>query len=128
MSWVYEIITGNLYADGTDLVGKGYSGHPPHVNDPDAIQIHNEGPIPPGWYSIGSPEDTDHGPYTLPLTPHDVNIMYGRSGFLMHGERVDAIGQQLASKGCIIQSRDVREKVWTSGDHILKVVTGLLQS
>lgn len=124
---IYEIITGNLYHDGKDLIGKGYSGHPPHVNDPDAIQIHNEGPIPPGLYSITPPHDSQHGPYTLGLAPHDQNEMFGRSGFLIHGDRIDAVGKQLASQGCIIMSRDVREAVWKSSDHILKVVTGLLQ-
>lgn len=77
---------------------------------------------------MGKPRDTEHGPYSIPLTPHDGNEMYSRSGFWMHGDRVDAVGKQLASLGCIVQSRDVREKAYNSGDHILKVVSGLLTS
>lgn len=122
--WIYEIITGNLYADGVDLVGKGYSGHPPYVNKPEAQALPDRGPIPEGLYSITPPHDSpEHGPYVLGLAEHHKN--FGRDGFLMHGDRVDAIGQQLASKGCIIMSRDVREKVWNSPDHILKVVSSV---
>ena len=124
--WKYEILTGNLYDSDGELIGKGYSGHPPHVNDPDAVHIHNVGPIPPGLYSMVEPRDTEHGPYTIPLIPHDHNEMFGRDGFLVHGDKIDAPGKQLASLGCIIQSRDVREKVWDSGDHILKVISGLI--
>lgn len=125
--WIYEQLTGNIFNDATDLIGKGYSGHPPHVNDPDAQNIPDIGPIPQGLYSISGPRDTDHGPYTLPLTPHDENQMFGRSGFLIHGDRVDAPGKMLASLGCIIQARDVREAIWNSGDHMLKVVSGGIQ-
>jgi hypothetical protein len=125
--WIYEILTGNLYRDGIDLLGKGYSGHPPYVNQPAAQALPDRGPIPEGFYSITPPRDTEHGPYTLGLVPHHDSSCYHRSGFLIHGDKVDAPGRQLASHGCIIMSRDVREAVWNSSDHILKVVSGQIQ-
>lgn len=120
--WNYEITTGKLTNADGEVEGIGYSGHPPHVNDADAVNIPDVGPIPPGLYSIGPPHQSDHGPYTLSLTPHDENEMFGRSGFLCHGDRIDAPGKQLASLGCIILSRDCREQLWQSSDHILKVI------
>ena len=86
--------------------------------------VHGVGPIPQGLYSIGAPYDSSHSPFTLRLTPHAENDMYGRDGFLVHGDLVDKPGQHQASQGCIIMARGVREELWTSGDHILKVVSG----
>jgi len=121
MSWLYEIISGRLYDDGNNLVGVGYSGNPAHKNDPSACALKDQGPIPPGSYTIQAPQDTvTHGPFVLPLQPFSSNEMYGRSGFLMHGDSV--VNPGTASEGCVIQSRDVREQVWASGDRVLSVV------
>jgi hypothetical protein len=127
MSWTYEIASGRLYSDSGELIGVGYSGAPSHKNDVTAQSLPDLGPIPEGWYTIGSPVDTvTHGPYVLPLTPDPSNQMYGRSGFLMHGDSVVAPGT--ASEGCLIQARDVREQVGTSTDHRLQVVAQLEES
>jgi hypothetical protein len=126
--WVYEIITGNLYRGGVELIGKGYSGHPPYVNKPEAQALEDRGPIPEGIWHIGEPFDSpNHGPFCLPLTPIDPKATFGRSGFLMHGDKKDAVGKQ-ASKGCIIQARDVREAVHSSPDKFLKVISGLISN
>ena len=122
MSWLYEICSGKLYEASGALVAIGYSGDPLHKNDPQAVALHNEGPIPPGTFDIGPPHDTaEHGPYVLSLTPDPGNEMYGRAGFLMHGDSVAAPGT--ASEGCVIMPRSIREQVWTSGDRVLTVVT-----
>jgi hypothetical protein len=124
--WTYEIITGRLYDNDGELVGVGYSGAPSQKNNPDAQSMKNEGPIPVGKYTIGSPVNSvTHGPFVLSLTPDENNLMWGRSAFLLHGDSKVDPGN--ASEGCIIQSRDVRETVWASGDHELQVVAGISQ-
>lgn len=124
MTWTYEIVSGRLYSDAGELVGVGYSGAPGHKNDPTAVMLKDEGPIPPGMYTINAPIDTaDHGPYVMALTPDAANAMYGRDGFLLHGDNVHQPGT--ASEGCVIMARSVREDVWASMDHNLNVVTQL---
>lgn len=121
--WIYEQATGRLLHDSGEVVGIGYSGFADEKNNPEAQDIHQVGPIPCGVYEIEPPRDTHtHGPFVLPLKPDPANEMHGRDGFLMHGDSVHAPGT--ASLGCIIQSRDVRTKVWASGDRQLKVVQG----
>lgn len=118
--WTYAITNGELSHDGAH-VGTGYSGQPEFKNDPSKCAMHNKGPIPPGQYDIGAHVDTvTHGPFVLPLTPHPENEMYGRSGFLIHGDSVVHPGT--ASEGCIVMARAVREEVSESGDTLLQVV------
>ena len=120
MTWNYYQATGKLAHDGAD-VALGYSGAGEGKNNPDDQTIHNVGPIPRGGYTINAPQDTvTHGPYVLPLTPDPANEMFGRAGFLMHGDSVVHPGT--ASEGCIIMPRAVREQVWASGDPALSVV------
>jgi hypothetical protein len=120
----FEQISGRLYDDAGELLGVGYSGFANGKNNPDAQSIHQVGPIPCGLYSMWAPRDSQtHGPFAIPLVPYPENEMFGRAGFLIHGDSVHAPGT--ASLGCIIQARDVREKVWNSGDHVLKVVARL---
>jgi hypothetical protein len=59
----------------------------------------------------------------MALTPDSTNQMFGRSGFLMHGDGVKDPGA--ASLGCVIMPHSVREEVWNSNDHDLEVVSGL---
>lgn len=120
MTWQYEQVTGRLLQDG-ERVAIGYSGAGECKNDPSAQDVHNAGPIPRGTYTIGEPYDTKtHGPYVLRLTPDASNAMCGRSGFLIHGDSVVAPGT--ASEGCVIVGRAIRQKIWDSGDHELRVV------
>src|SRR5437879_1799478 len=122
MAWTYELISGRLYAKDGNLIGVGYSGSGEHKNDTQSQSLQDHGPIPVGSYLITNPRDTiTHGPYVLPLNPAPNNLMWGRSGFLIHGD--SKLSPGTASEGCIVMSRDVRELVWNSGDHELDVVS-----
>lgn len=124
MTWVYRQKTGNLFYDG-EVEGSGYSGHLQGKNNPDMQNEPSVGPIPVGMYTIGAPRDSlTHGPFVLPLTPFPTNQMFGRSGFLMHGDSLMRPGD--ASLGCIIMPRSVREKVLASNDYTLRVESGVL--
>jgi len=126
--WTYFQKTGELVRDGQQR-GLGYSGYndpqsgQPGKNNPTLQHVHDVGPIPVGTYSIGSAEDTlTHGPFVLPLTPDPVNQMFGRAGFLIHGDSVVEPGT--ASRGCIIMARAIRNEIAASGDRMLQVVSG----
>lgn len=106
--------------DGS-LLTTGYSGKGQFKNDPNSEALHNRGPIPQGNYFIGDPIDTQtHGPHVLPLTPSPANIMFGRSGFLIHGDSIVDPGN--ASEGCIILPLFARESISSSEDSELCVV------
>lgn len=119
-SWVYEQKTGMLYLNNVGK-GRGYSGAKPDgYNNPDLQAVRYVGPIPVGLYAIGTPHDTDsHGPFVMPLTPDPATELFGRSGFLIHGDSISHPG--FASMGCIILDRKTREKIW-AGPHTLEVV------
>lgn len=121
--WEYEQTSGKLYQDGV-LRGTGYSGFGSDKNRPIDENIKNEGPIPEGFYVIGDAEDTkDHGPVVLPLISDPKNKMFGRAGFLIHGDSKEHPGE--ASHGCIIMPRSARELVAKSDDRQLTVVSGI---
>jgi hypothetical protein len=125
MSWTYEQLTGNLFDPSDELQGKGYSGQPPYSNDPAAQNLEGLGPIPQGlWRAVELIPESTHGPFAIRLEPYETTETFGRSGFLMHGERVTP-PPGYASDGCIIQSRDVRERFWDSTDHDIQVVASL---
>src|ERR1035438_3981863 len=124
----YELISGKWTSATGDVLGIGCSGgdcglDPYAVNNPGFQFVHNVGPIPVGIYTINPPQDTvTHGPFVLPLTPSPANLMWGRSGFLCHGDSVILPGKRAASDGCIILPRNVRQQIWDSGDLDLQVV------
>lgn len=122
MTWVYGQDSG-VISNG-DRSFTGYSGaYPDGVNNPDLESKADVGPIPAGLYAIGAPVNMiEHGPFVLRLTPHPENEMYGRVGFLIHGDSIEHPGQ--ASHGCIILPRDAREAIWASGDDCLRVIRG----
>lgn len=119
--WTYRQSTGELLHNGQH-VATGYSGYGPGKNNPTMEGIRGVGPIPRGrWIISGTPADTQaHGPYVLRLVPAHGTNTHGRDGFLMHGDSLSGPGT--ASQGCIITSRNVRERVWHSGDRNLAVV------
>jgi hypothetical protein len=120
--WTYVQLSGQLIDAGGQLIAVGYSGSPAGKNNPQEQSIADVGPIPQGSYTIGPPHDTpEHGPYVLSLTAAATNPMFGRSGFLMHGDSVAHPG--CASEGCIIMGLKIRQQVWASGDHQLRVVS-----
>ena len=118
--WAYEQSSGRLFDGAGNLVGSGYSGSGLYENMPQAECLHNQGPIPKGLYHIGQPVNTvTHGPFVLPLTPDPGNEMFGRFGFLIHGDSVIEPGT--ASQGCIILPHEIREAIAISGDTDLQV-------
>jgi hypothetical protein len=118
--WQFRQSTGELQHNGQH-VATGYSGHGAGKNNPAMQGVCGVGPIPRGrWTISGPPVDTQaHGPYVLRLVPAPGTRTLGRSGFLMHGDSLSDPGT--ASRGCIIVSCGVRERVWESGDRELLV-------
>lgn len=117
--WTYIQFTGALIHYGM-IFGYGYSGKGEGKNNPAMQHIHNVGPIPVGTYIIQPPHDSEtHGPFVLPLLPNATNEMFGRSGFLIHGDSIKNPGT--ASEGCIILPRAVRNTIFKSEDVDLKV-------
>jgi hypothetical protein len=87
------------------------------------VGVRNVGPLPPGHYTIGKPVDhPDLGKFALPLSPDPSNDMKGRSAFWIHGASFKDPAH--SSRGCIIQMRPVREKIYASGCNRLEVVNG----
>ena len=122
MAWLYEQLTGNLYAPDGLLAGTGYSGQPPHTNIPADQSLEGLGPIPCGlWHAVEMIPDTEkHGPYVIRLEPDPATDTLGRSGFLMHGDSIARPGY--GSDGCIVEPRAVREAFWSDVDHDILVV------
>jgi len=60
------------------------------------------------------------GSLTIPLIPSSSNQMFGRSGFLIHGD--NSCGCDSASEGCVILPRWVRELLNDSDDREFRVV------
>lgn len=119
--WTYEQWSGWLIASDGKRLAKGYAGAGNGKNSPVHEDVRDVGPIPRGKYDIEAPIDTvTHGPCVLRLIPNSSNEMFGRSGFLMHGDSVVEPGT--ASLGCIVQPRFARERVANSGDHELIVI------
>lgn len=126
--WTYAQRTGELWWNRR-LVARGYAGaddgdgmvEPGEgKNDPSTQATRNVGPLPVGFYRIGPPiHHPTAGPFTLRLEPDPSNEMFGRSGFLIHG---DSAVPGAASKGCIVVSREVRGLIAASGDYNLNVV------
>lgn len=103
---VYEQSTGKLISNDGRLLANCYSGFKDGVNNPELQNKVNLGPIPQGNYTMGKPEHdgpgetSPNGPYTIRLTQDPTNEMFGRDGFLMHGDSIKTPGS--ASHGCIV--------------------------
>lgn len=118
--WVWDQSAGTLSRDGA-RVATGYSGRDLGKNNPAMQAAVAVGPVPRGMWAIGAPYDSANvGPYALPLSPMAGTDPLGRSAFRIHGDSIRAPGT--ASHGCIILPRAIRERIWTSGDHLLRVV------
>jgi Protein of unknown function (DUF2778) len=106
---VFNISNGLIHLDDGTELGTAYSGNGPSMNNPNDVSVKNHGPIPPGLYSIGRPVNFigGVGQLALPLEPDKINVMYGRSGFFIHGD--NSKFNHSASDGCIITARSVRE-------------------
>lgn len=97
--------TGDQY-----LTCTGYAGNGDGLNNSDAQDQENVGPLPQGDYTVGA-ATRRRGPQTRPLTPDPNNEMHGRAGFLIHGD--NAAQNHTASQGCIIVPRNCRERIPT---------------
>jgi hypothetical protein len=118
--WKYVQRSGELFHNDNH-VAFGYSGLHEGKNNPEMQEHGGMGPLPVGVYTIMPPRDTPtHGPYVIPLMPDTSNQMFGRSGFLIHGDSSEHPGE--ASHGCIILARRVREQIWKSDEPKLQVV------
>lgn len=128
MTWIYEQATGvmrHVNAAGVvDFKAEGYSGHGRGLNDPDSQHLESVGPIPQGGYTIGAPYDSKRvGPFTLPLIPEPSTQTFGRDHFRCHGDKRFGPPNS-ASRGCIVLSREARERIHESCDNDLLVVSG----
>jgi RHS repeat-associated protein len=112
---VYSQSTGSLTCTD-DIFGyeylscKGYAGSPLGYNNPAFQWWHNVGPLPQGDYTVGGPNNS-HGPITRPLTPSPNNNMFGRGGFLIHGDNNSR--NNTGSEGCIVADPDCRSRIPT---------------
>lgn len=124
--------SGCLYDALGRLMGVGYSGghcgcSPEGVNNPDMQDIPNVGPIPVGLYTMQTPiQHSVLGEFAIPLEPDPGNAMHNRSGFFAHGDLISGPPNS-ASDGCIVISREIREKMWTSYDRVVKVISGTVR-
>lgn len=119
--FTYSQSSGEFRHDGTSLCF-GYSGFADGKNNPDKEAEHDIGPIPKGTYRIGSSYiSPQFGPVVMSLTPFPENQMFGRAGFLIHGD--STLHPGYASHGCIILPRNIRQLIARSGDDVL-MVTG----
>ena len=119
--WTYNQSNGVLSHDGQQ-VGTGYSGHQPHVNDPTAESIHNEGPLPRGFWTFGEAVEHPKLGWALPITPNIGTETFGRSGFWCHGDEIEHPGEYLASDGCMIMMLWIRKLINSDQDKELQVV------
>lgn len=121
--WTYKQSTGQMFHFGNE-VGIGYSGNTTGLDNPEAQNVHMVGPAPQGFYTIGKPEDHPKlGPLAMPLEPHSSNVMFGRSGFFIHGD--NAAMNHTASDGCLIFSHAIRlfiSQMVANGDDSLVIV------
>ena len=119
--WMYRSSTGSLLASDGELQAVGYSGHGAGLNNPSAEMEPDIGPIPRGEYLIGAFfTDPEKGPIVAHLTPIPGTNVFGRSGFMIHGD--NSAGNESASLGCIILPHPARAAIQASGDYSLKVV------
>ena len=109
MSFQFQQSTGELRRNGV-LLAMGYSGNGAGMNNPAMQDRANEGPIPQGVYTIEPAYNDDVvGPVAMNLEPAPGNKMFGRGGFMIHGD--DVIEEHRASDGCIILDRYARDEI-----------------
>ena len=127
MPWTYHQSSGQLIAPDDRQIEVGYSGHEEGKNNPSMQDHKSIGPCPRGWYTMetiadehGTPVDYEHKKApVIRLIPDAENEMFGRAGFLIHGDSVHDPGT--ASLGCLIFPRWVRIVMSQSPDNRLAV-------
>lgn len=102
----------------------GYAGRGIGKNNAQKQHLRNVGPLPAGMYRIGPPHRSlKFGPATMALQPFPSTTMFGRSGFLIHGDSTRNPGN--GSRGCLILSRDAREAIIETVTRFIEIVPGL---
>lgn len=121
---MYEQATGDLLDETNNHVATGYAGREQGKNNPDMQNVKGIGPLPRGWYTIEPPsDDATVGKYAMRLVPDASNEMFGRNSFFVHGDSLEHPG--LASHGCIVLPRAIREKLWDENyTHRIQVTHG----
>jgi hypothetical protein len=105
---------------GGKVIGYGYAGNGPDKNEPRSQGKKGHGPLPQHQYKLTTVKDSPRtGPFTIVLEPVGSGDMLGRGDFRIHGDSIKAPGT--ASDGCIILPRNLREKIWSSGERLLTV-------
>jgi hypothetical protein len=111
--WTYYQKTGELLRPDGTIACVGYAGHGPGRNNPALQNVRMVGPLPRGTYRIGPliPRHPKAGVNVIRLTPVDPSKMFGRDGFLIHGNNKT----NDASNGCIIAAPAVRLEIAKAG-------------
>lgn len=117
--FTYNQFSGRLTGTVRDAIFDyfGYSGCGDGKNNPAMQDAADVGPLPCGLYTIeliadanGNPIDYEHKKAPVfRLVPDSTNEMFGRSGFLIHGDSIAEPGT--ASHGCMIENKAVRELI-----------------
>lgn len=98
-----------------------YSGAGVGKNNPALQAIKNVGPLPCGIYDIGELLlESEHGPYAIRLLPRPENKMFGRAGFMLHGDSIEHPG--CASEGCICLSPKASRQIVYESKQSIEVV------
>jgi hypothetical protein len=128
--WKFSTTTGRVFLDVDGLikcVAVGYSGFGPGKLNPTMEAVPDVGPCPRGLFKLeliqadGVPVDYEHKKAPVfRLVPKAGTNLFGRAGFLIHGDSVSAPGT--ASHGCVILAHDVRERIRLSGVDELEVL------
>lgn len=102
-------------------MAQGYSGFGIGKNNPAMQDRQGIGPLPQGDYTIGQMIEStqEHGPFVLPLEPAPWDELFGRSGFMIHGDSKLHAG--CASHGCIVIEPAARLAIANSLDKCLRV-------
>jgi len=103
------------------ILGSGYSGFGPGLNNPAMEAIPDVGPIPKGFWRIVRWDDqhAEKGPCVAVLEPVGHNA-HNRTGFLLHGD--NAAMNHTASHGCIVDVMQLRHLLRATGDMELEVI------
>lgn len=119
--WIWTQKAGRMLRNSVPK-SAGYSGAGEGRNNPLLQNVPQVGPIPVGAYSIGPEiESETHGPVSMHLIPLPGSELFGRSGFMIHGDNASST----ASHGCIILPRATREEIAQSHDRLLVVIPEL---
>lgn len=117
--FTYSQTTGQLHHDAV-LLGVAYSGHGAGLNNPAMQNVPETGPLPRGTYTIGPAfQHPTKGPVVMHLVADPGVSLFGRSGFLIHGD--SQLQNHTGSEGCIVSARAIREIVASSADRKLTV-------